>query len=491
MANHNSRGLVMDLVDAGVYEKDFELVWANKRDVDGGDDEPSSPYTPSAPNASSTIDKPITKPQCTSSCDSTSTTAEISTVTSMSIITTSAITTTSSSPTQIFQDASDSSTSMSSISSSSCFPSSTSSISTPTMDALTSSPTSTSKLSPNTTIMSTTTSFMNATALSENNSTISPLSDTQGTFTKHEHTSSALAVIVSVTVIVGLIALAVVAFLVRRALRKQSRRNEELEERGEKPVTGLEAFVTGMGIRKNGNGSTGGDAETPHPEMTRNPSVSTSEVGNEATLDRAEMETVRARSTISSGWGDGLSIHSLELNENEPVQGLSIRPQTRSPPSRNEYDSDINSYYETTKYGHDPFADPEPEIGNLNMVPAFEPINLPNFDFDKYRSDTNPTSPGDLTRDYLRNKNAILNGRREPSVTSETDILERQREMEGGDVGGVTEQPRAGRWSNPFTAREKRGTRAYEEMGGEERREGRWRDARSWVRGQVERVKDR
>ncbi|KAF7862607.1 hypothetical protein EAF04_007480 [Stromatinia cepivora] len=491
MVNHNSRGLVMDLVDAGVYEKDFELVWANKRNVDGGDDEPSSPYTPNASNASSAIDKPITKPQSTSSCDSTSTTAEISTVTSMSIITTSAITTTSSTPTQIFQDASDSSTSMSSILSSSCLPSSTSSISTPTMYASTSSPTSTSKSSPNTTITNTTTSIINAITLSEHNSTISPLLDTQGTFTKHEHTSSALAVTVSVAVIVSLIALAIVAFLVRRTLRKQSRRNEELEERGEKPVTGVEASVTGMGIRKNGNGGSEGDIEAPRPEMTRNPSVSTPEAGNEATLETAEMEIVRARSTISSGWGDGLSIHSLELNENEPVQGLSIRPQTRPPPSRNEYDSDINSYYETTKYGHDPFADPVPEIGDSNMVTAFEPINLPNCDFDKYRSDTNPTSPGDLTRDYIRNKNAILNRRREPSITSETDILERQQEMEGGDIGGVTEQPRAGRWSNPFTAREKRGTRAYEEMGGEERREGRWRDARSWVRGQVERVKDR
>lgn len=481
----------MDLVDAGVYEKDFELVWANKRNVDGGDDEPSSSYTPYTPDASSAIDKPITKPESTGCCDSTSTTPELSTVTPMTIITTSAITATSSIPAQTFQDASDRSTLMSSISSSTCFPSSTSSISTPTMDALTSSPTSTSKLSPNTTITSTATSTMNATTLSENNSTFSPLSDTQGTFTKHEHTSSTLAVTVSVTVIVSLIALGVVAFLVRRTLRKQSRRNEELEERGEKPNTGLEAFVTGMGIRKSENGGSGGDTEAPRPEMKRNPSVSTSEVGNEATLDRAEMETVRARSTVSSGWGDGLSIHSLELNENEPVQGLSIRPQTRSPPSRNEYDSDINSYYETSKYGHDPFADPEPEIGNVNVVPGFQPINLPNLDFDRYRGDTNPTSPGDLTRDYLRNKNAILSGRREPSVTSETDILERQREMEGADSGEITEQPRTGRWSNPFTAREKRGTRAYEEMGGEERREGRWRDARSWVKGQVERVKDR
>ncbi|CAD6443837.1 31f47c82-d44c-41e1-bfb9-bc3c6f419792 [Sclerotinia trifoliorum] len=488
MVNHNSRGLVMDLVDAGVYEKDFELVWANKRNVDGGDDESSSPYTPNTPDASSPIDKPITKSEYTGCCDSTSTTAASSTVTSMSIVTTSAITATSPIHTQTFQDASDRSTSMTSISSSSCFPSSTSSISTPTMDALTSSPTSTSNLSPNPTTASTTTSIMNATALNENSSTFSPLPDTQGTFTKHEHTSSALAVIVSVTVVVSLIALAVVAFLVRRKLRKQSKRNEELEERGEKPVTGVEA---GMGIRKNENGGSGGDTEAPRPEMKRNPSVSVSEAGNEATLDRAEMETVRARSTISSGWGDGLSIHSLELNESEPVQGLSIRPQTRSPPGRNEYDSDINSYYEATKHGHDPFADPEPENGNLNMVPGFQPINLRNLDFDKYRSDTNPTSPGDLTRDYLRNKNAILSGRREPSVTSETDILERQREMEGGDSGEITEQPRAGRWSNPFTAREKRGTRAYEEMGGEERREGRWRDARSWVKGQVERVKDR
>lgn len=44
----------MDLVDAGVYEKDFELVWANERD----DDESSPPNTPKTPN---TPDKPKPK----------------------------------------------------------------------------------------------------------------------------------------------------------------------------------------------------------------------------------------------------------------------------------------------------------------------------------------------------------------------------------------------------------------------------------------------
>ncbi|KAF7872088.1 uncharacterized protein EAF02_009193 [Botrytis sinoallii] len=62
MINHNSRGLVGDLVDAGVYEEDFELVWANKRDEDGHDDEPSiqTPpvlQAPKGPKASTAIHK--------------------------------------------------------------------------------------------------------------------------------------------------------------------------------------------------------------------------------------------------------------------------------------------------------------------------------------------------------------------------------------------------------------------------------------------------
>lgn len=204
------------------------------------------------------------------------------------------------------------------------------------------------------------------------------------------------------------------AFLVRRTFGRQKKRNEELRATGEKPASGMQAFVSGMGIRRNGSRDSRAEPEASRPETTRNPPEMTRNlsvplpVTNEA-LDRAEMGTVRVPSTISSGWGDGLSIHSLKINENEPVQGLGIRPQTRPPPARDEDESEGTSFYEAINYRRDPFADPEPEIGGL------EPIDLPTFDFDRYRND-NPRSPGDLTRDYLKSRDGRT---APPSLTSE------------------------------------------------------------------------
>lgn len=62
-----------DLVDAGVYEEDFELVWANKRDEDGHDSEPSIQTPPSPPSPPNTPKDPKPALQSTSTGDSTST----------------------------------------------------------------------------------------------------------------------------------------------------------------------------------------------------------------------------------------------------------------------------------------------------------------------------------------------------------------------------------------------------------------------------------
>ncbi|KAA8568977.1 hypothetical protein EYC84_007948 [Monilinia fructicola] len=406
--------------------------------------------------------------------------------------------TTSTTATQTYQAATDYNTytdsfiSSFSTSTSTYSPSSTSTFTTSTIYASTSSPTSTSKSIPKTTITSINTSNINATALGQNSPTFYSLPDTEGTITKHQHTSSALAVTVSVTVIVSVVALAIMAFLVRRALGRQKRRNEELMAMGEKPVTGMGAIANGMGIRRhgNGNGGNGGDPEASWPEMKRNPSISNSESGSERALDRRDEKTIRppSTSTISSGWGDGLSIHSIEMNENEPVQGLGIRPQTRQPPTPYETNNEIVSNDHETTYPHNPFADPP--RSPTSSLPKLSPVLIPSFEIERWRNVNGVTSPGDMTRDYLQSLNANVRRTAPPSLTSELDALERQREMEGGHIGGEIPQPTGSRWSNPFTARERRGTRAYEEMGGEERSEGKWRDAKSWVRGQVERVKN-
>lgn len=73
MVNHNSRGLVRDLVDAGVYEEDFELVWANKRDEHEHDNEPSVETPPSPPSPPNPPTNPKPALQSTSTGDSTST----------------------------------------------------------------------------------------------------------------------------------------------------------------------------------------------------------------------------------------------------------------------------------------------------------------------------------------------------------------------------------------------------------------------------------
>ncbi|KAB8296680.1 hypothetical protein EYC80_002103 [Monilinia laxa] len=427
MIDRNPRGLVMDLVNSGVYDEDFELVWANKRDED--EPYPSHPDTPNTPNFG---EKPKPNSETIRSWDSTTTTASISAVTSMRITTT-----TSTISTQTYQAATDYDTytdrfiSTFGTSTSTYSPSCTSTLSTSTIYASTSSPTSSSKSNPIATISSTNTSNTNATALGQNITTFYSLPDTEGTIAKHQHTSSALA-------------------------------------------------VTGNG----------GDPEASWPEMKRNPSISNSETGSERALDGRGEKTMRppSTSTISSGWGDGLSIHSLEMNENEPVQGLGIRPQTRQPPTSYESNNEIVSHGHETTYPHNPFADP-PQSPTSSM-PKLSPVLIPSFEIERYCSVYGVTSPGDITREHIQSLNANARRTAPPSLTSELDALERQREMEGGHIGGEIPQPTGSRWSNPFTPRERRGTRAYEEMGGEERSEGKWRDAKSWVRGQVERVKN-
>ncbi|RAL59291.1 hypothetical protein DID88_007004 [Monilinia fructigena] len=490
MIDRNPRGLVMDLVNSGVYDEDFELVWANKRD----EDEPYPPH-PDTPNTPNFGENPKPNSETIRLWDSATTTARISTVTSMRITTTTPTTST-----QTYQAATDYDTytdrfiSTFSTSTSTYSPSCTSTLSTSisTIYTSTSFPTSSSKSNPKTTITSTNTGNTNATALGQNSPTFYSLPDTEGTITKQQHTSSALAVTVSVTVIVSVVALAIMAFLVRRALGRQRRRNEELRAIGEKPVTGMGAIVNGMGIRRqgNGNGGNGGDPEASWPEMKRNPSISNSETGSERALDARDEKTIRppSTSTISSGWGDGLSIHSLEMNENEPVQGLGIRPQSRQPPTPYESNNEIVSHGHKTTYPHNPFADP-PQPPTYS-IPKLSPVLIPSFEIERYRNAYGVTPTGDMIHEYIQSLNANTGRTAPPSLTSELDALERQREMEGGHIGGEIPQPNGSRWSNPFTPRERRGTRAYEEMGGEERSEGKWRDAKSWVRGQVERVKN-
>ncbi|KAF7921740.1 hypothetical protein BELL_1034g00030 [Botrytis elliptica] len=507
MINHNSRGLVGDLVDAGVYEEDFELVWANKRDEDGHDNEPSI-QTPPGPPSPPKDPKPAL--QSTSTGDSISTTATMTTETSTSITTASATPT----ATLILQTAASvSSSSMLSISTpaSSSEPSSTSITS---IYAPASSPTPSSRSSPETTITSTTTSMLNATALTAHNPTISPLSNDQDTTKEHQHTSSALAVTVSVTVIVSLLVLAVMAFLVRRRILRQRKRGDVLKDIGEKSNPGMEAWAgvipraKGSGIRNSvfsgirGNGIRNSIfPQAPRPALIRNSSVSTA--GTVRDMERYEKETgegastIRAPSTMSLDWGDGVSIHSLETTDSEQPQGLGVRPQSRMSLIQDSEENDIESgdgsqgilsYYANMKYHRNPFADPEP---NLNMDTSFSSIQLPNFEFDTWGDDTNrlskinPQSPGDLTRDNSRKIT--------PSFLSETDTLESQKAMARASFGGALGHLGSARWSNPFSAKEKRGTRGYEEMGElerEERGEGKWKDKLSWVKGQVDRVKN-
>ncbi|KAF7909432.1 uncharacterized protein EAF01_003150 [Botrytis porri] len=509
MINHNSRGLVGDLVDAGVYEEDFELVWANKRDEDAHDNEPSIQTPPSPPSPPNPPANPEPELQSTSTSDSTSTTAKMTTETSTSIATASATPT----ATLILQTAasvSSPSTLSISTSASSSEPSSTSitSVYTPTS----------SKSSPETTITSTTTSMLNATALTAHNPTISPLSNDPDTTKEHQHTSSALAVTVSVTVIVSLLVLAVMSFLVRRRILRQRKRGNVLKDIGEKPNPGMEAWAgviprakgNGMrnsvfsGIRSNGIRNSI-FPQAPRPALIRNSSVSTA--GTARDLDRYEKETgegtVRAPSTMSLDWGDGVSIHSLETTDSEQPQGLGVRPQRKMSLIQDSEENDIESgdgsqgilsYYANMKYHRNPFADPEP---NLNMDTSFSSIQLPNFEFDTWGDDTNrlsrinPQSPGDLTRDNSR-KNT-LSSLRPTSFLSETDTLESQKAMARASFGGALGHLGTARWSNPFSAKEKRGTRGYEEMGElerEERGEGKWKDKLSWVKGQVDRVKN-
>ncbi|KAF7899984.1 hypothetical protein EAF00_004320 [Botryotinia globosa] len=508
MINHNSRGLVEDLVDAGVYEEGFELVWANKRGEDGHDNEPSIQTPPSPPS-------PPKDPK--PALQSTSTTATMTTETSTSIATVS----TTPTATLILQTAasvSSSSTLSISTPASSSEPSSTSitSIYVPA-----SSPASSSRPSPETTITSTTTSMLNATALTAHNPTISPLSNDQDTTKEHQHTSSALAVTVSVTVIVSLLVLAVMAFLVRRRILRQRKRGDLLKDLGEKSNAGMEAWAgvipraKGSGIRRNsvfpsirGNGIRNSIfPQAPRPALIRNSSVSTA--GTARDMERHEKETgegvltIRAPSTMSLDWGDGVSIHSLETTDSEQPQGLGVRPQRRMSLIQDSEENDIESgdgsqgilsYYANMKYHRNPFADPEP---NLNMDTSFSSIQLPNFEFDTWGDNTNrlskinPQSPGDLTRDNAR-KNT-LNSLRPTSFLSETDTLESQKAMARASFGGALGHLGSARWSNPFSAKEKRGTRGYEEMGElerEERGEGKWKDKLSWVKGQVDRVKN-
>lgn len=58
----------MDLVNSGVYDEDFELVWANKRD----EDEPYPPH-PDTPNTPNLGGKPKPNPETIRSWDSTTT----------------------------------------------------------------------------------------------------------------------------------------------------------------------------------------------------------------------------------------------------------------------------------------------------------------------------------------------------------------------------------------------------------------------------------
>ncbi|TGO26333.1 hypothetical protein BPAE_0061g00050 [Botrytis paeoniae] len=528
MINHNSRGLVGDLVDAGVYEEDFELVWANKRDEDGHDNEPSIQTPPNPPSPPNPPKDPKPALQSTSTGDSTSTTATMTTETSTSIATAS----TTPTATLILQTAasvSSSSTLSISTPASSSEPSSTS---TTSIYAPTSSPASSSRSSPEATITSTTTSMLNATALTAHNPTISPLSNDQDTTKEHQHTSSALAVTVSVTVIVSVLVLAVMAFLVRRRILRQRKRGDELKDIAEKSNPGMEAWagviprakgngirnsvfpsIRGNGIRNSvfsgirGNGIRNSIfPQAPRPALIRNSSVSTA--GTMRDMERYEKETgegastVRAPSTMSLDWGDGVSIHSLETTDSEQPQGLGVRPQRRMSLIQDSEENDIESgdgsqgilsYYANMKYHRNPFADPEP---NLNMDTSFSSIQLPNFEFDTWGDDTNrlsrinPQSPGDLTRDNSRkNTSSSL---RPTSFLSETDTLESQKAMARASFGGALGHLGSARWSNPFSAKEKRGTRGYEEMGElerEERGEGKWKDKLSWVKGQVDRVK--
>ncbi|KAF5877258.1 uncharacterized protein Bfra_001624 [Botrytis fragariae] len=516
MINHNSRGLVGDLVDAGVYEEDFELVWANKRDEDGHDNEPSI-QTPQILQVLQTLQRIQSQhynPQVLVIRQTA--TATMTTETSTSIATASATPT----ATLILQTAasvSSSSTLSISTPASSSEPSSTSitSIYVPT-----SSPASSSRSSPETTITSTTTSMLNATALTAHNPTISPLSNDQDTTKEHQHTSSALAVTVSVTVIVSLLVLAVMAFLVRRRILRQRKRGDELKDMGEKSNPGMEAWAgvipraKGNGIRNSvfsgirGNGIRNSIfPQAPRPALIRNSSVSTA--GTVRDLERYEKETgegastIRAPSTMSLDWGDGVSIHSLETTDSEQPQGLGVRPQRRMSLIQDSEENDIDSgdgsqgilsYYANMKYHRNPFADPEP---NLNMDTSFSSIQLPNFEFDTWGDDTNrlsrinPQSPGDLTRDNSRK--ITSSSLRPTSFLSETDTLESQKAMARASFGGALGHLGSARWSNPFSAKEKRGTRGYEEMGEmerEERGEGKWKDKLSWVKGQVDRVKN-
>ncbi|KAF7955670.1 hypothetical protein EAE96_004596 [Botrytis aclada] len=526
MINHNSRGLVGDLVDAGVYEEDFELVWANKRDEDGQDNEPSVQTPPSPPSPPNPPKDPKPALQSTSTGDSTSTTAKMTTEISTSVTTPSATPT----ATLILQTAasvSPSSTLSISTPASSSEPSSTSITS---IYAPASSPASSSKSSPETTITSTTTSMLNATALTAHNPTISPLSNDQDTTKEHQHTSSALAVTVGVTVIVSVLVLAVMSFLVRRRILRQRKRGDVLKDIGEKSAPGMEAWagviprakgngirnsvfpsIRGNGIRNSvfsgirGNGIRNSIfPQAPRPALLRNSSVSTA--GTD--LERYEKETgegttIRAPSTMSLDWGDGVSIHSLETTDSEQPQGLGVRPQRRMSLIQDSEENDIESgdgsqgilsYYANMKYHRNPFADPEP---NLNMDTSFSSIQLPNFEFDTWGDDTNrlsrinPQSPGDLTRENSR-KNTP-SSLRPTSFLSETDTLESQKAMARASFGGALGHLGSARWSNPFSAKEKRGTRGYEEMGElerEERGEGKWKDKLSWVKGQVDRVKN-
>ncbi|TEY59342.1 hypothetical protein BOTCAL_0195g00110 [Botryotinia calthae] len=532
MVNHNSRGLVRDLVDAGVYEEDFELVWANKRDEDEHDNEPSVETPPSPPSPPNPPANPNPALQSTSTGDSTSTTAKMTTETSMSSATTSATTSATPTATQILQtaaSASSSSTLSISTTASSSEPSSTS---TTSIYVPASSPASSPKSSPETTITSTTTSMLNATALTAHNPTVSPLSNDQDTTKEHQHTSSAVAVTVSVTVIVSLIVLAVMAFLVRRRILRQRKRGGELKEIGEKPGSGMEAWAgvipskRGNGIRNSvftgirGNGirnsvfpgirgnmiRTSIFPQAPRPVLMRNSSISSAgtvrDMGGYEKESGEGASTIRAPSAMSLDWGDGVSIHSLETTDSEQPQGLGVRPQRRmSRIQDSEHDIEsrdgsqgILSYYVNMEYHRNPFADPEP---NLNMDTSFSSIQLPNFEFDTWGDDTNrlsrnnPQSPGDLTRDH--SKKNTPSALRPTSFLSETDTLESQKAMARASFGGALSHLGSARWSNPFSAKEKRGTRGYEEMGElerEERGEGKWKDKLSWVKGQVDRVKN-
>ncbi|RAL58425.1 hypothetical protein DID88_005130 [Monilinia fructigena] len=265
------------------------------------------------------------------------------------------------------------------------------------------------------------------------------------------------------------------ALAVTKSFGKAKEEKRRVEgDRGE-PVTGMGAIVNGMGIRRqgNGNGGNGGDPEASWPEMKRNPSISNSETGSERALDARDEKTIRppSTSTISSGWGDGLSIHSLEMNENEPVQGLGIRPQSRQPPTPYESNNEIVSHGHKTTYPHNPFADP-PQPPTYS-IPKLSPVLIPSFEIERYRNAYGVTPTGDMIHEYIQSLNANTGRTAPPSLTSELDALERQREMEGGHIGGEIPQPNGSRWSNPFT---RRGS------GGERGRMRRW-GARSGAKG--------